>query len=337
MKSNLLYIGNKLSKHGYTVTSIETLGVLLEKEGYQLVYASSKKSKTIRMFDMIWATIKYRNKVDYVLIDTYSTKNFWYAFFVSQLCRILKMKYLPKLHGGDLPNRILRSPKMCDMIFKNAYGNVAPSLYLLEAFSNRGYAPIQYIPNTIELKNYPFKLRENTAPKLLWVRSFTSIYNPEMAIMVFQELKKEFPQAELCMVGPDKDGTLLKIKALAKKKRLDVKFTGKLSKQEWIKLSEGYDIFINTTHFDNTPVSVIEAMALGLPIVSTNVGGITYLLENNKTALLVNDNDMTGMTMAIKEIISNNNLKQDIIKNAQQLVQEFDWNKVKNKWDEVLK
>lgn len=337
MKSNLLYIGNKLSKHGYTVTSIETLGVLLEKEGYQLVYASSKKSKTIRMFDMIWATIKYRNKVDYVLIDTYSTKNFWYAFFVSQLCRVLKMKYLPKLHGGDLPNRILRSPKMCDMIFKNAYRNVAPSLYLLEAFSNRGYAPIQYIPNTIELKNYPFKLRENTAPKLLWVRSFTSIYNPEMAIMVFQELKKEYPQAELCMVGPDKDGTLLKIKALAKKKKLNVKFTGKLSKQEWIKLSEGYDVFINTTHFDNTPVSVIEAMALGLPIVSTNVGGITYLLENNKTALLVNDNDMQGMTMAIKKIIQNRDLKQHLVKNAQHLVQEFDWDKVKNKWDEVLK
>jgi glycosyltransferase involved in cell wall biosynthesis len=337
MKNNLLYIGNKLSKHGYTVTSIETLGVLLEKEGYQLVYASSKKNKAIRLFDMLWATIKHRNKVDYVLIDTYSTKNFWYAFFVSQLCRVLKMKYLPKLHGGDLPNRILKSPKLCDMIFKNAYRNVAPSLYLLEAFSNKGYAPILYIPNTIELKNYPFKLRENTAPKLLWVRSFTSIYNPEMAIMVFQELKKEFPQAELCMVGPDKDGTLLKIKALAKKKRLDVKFTGKLSKQEWIKLSEDYDVFINTTHFDNTPVSVIEAMALGLPIVSTNVGGITYLLENNKTALLVNDNDMKGMTIGIKNIIQNHDLKQQLVKNAQHLVQEFDWDKVKDKWDEVLK
>ena len=337
MKSNLLYIGNKLSKHGYTVTSIETLGVLLEKEGYHLYYASSKKNKAIRLLDMLYATIKYRNRVDYVLIETYSTKNFWYAFFVSQLCRVLNLKYLPKLHGGDLPNRILRSPKLCDMIFKNAYQNIAPSLYLLEAFSNKGYASIHYIPNTIELKNYPFKVRETIAPNLLWVRSFTSIYNPEMAILVFEELKKEFPQATLCMVGPDKDGTLLKMKALAKKKRLDVKFTGKLSKQDWIKLSEDYDVFINTTHFDNTPVSVIEAMALGLPIVSTNVGGITYLLENNKTALLVNDNDMIGMTTAIKKIISNSDLKHNLSSNAKQLVQEFDWNKVKNKWNEVLK
>ncbi len=337
MKSNLLYIGNKLSKHGLTVTSIETLGVLLEKEGYRLFYASSKKMKVVRLLDMLYATIKYRKQVDYVLIDTYSTKNFWYAFFVSQLCRILGLKYLPKLHGGDLPNRIARSPRLCTMIFKNAYQNIAPSLYLLKAFNNKGYATINYIPNTIELKKYPFKCRETIAPKLLWVRSFTSIYNPEMAIMVLQELKKEFPQAELCMVGPDKDGTLLKIKSLANRKKLNVKFTGKLSKEEWIKLSKDYDIFINTTHFDNTPVSVIEAMALGLPIVSTNVGGITYLLEDKKTAWLVEDNDIHGMTTAIKEIISNSNLKQDIIKNAQQLVQEFDWNKVKNKWDEVLK
>lgn len=337
MKRNLLYIGNKLSKHGLTVTSIETLGVLLEKEGYQIVYASSKKNKVIRLLDMLYKTIKYKNQVDYVLIDTYSTSNFWYAFFVSQLCRVFKLKYLPKLHGGDLPNRIQKSPRVSTMIFKNAYQNIAPSLYLLEAFSNKGYAPIQYIPNTIELKNYPFKVREVIAPKLLWVRSFTTIYNPEMAIVVFQELKKVFPEAELCMVGPDKDGTLLKVKALSKKKRLNVKFTGKLSKQAWTKLSEDYDIFINTTHFDNTPVSVIEAMALGLPIVSTNVGGITYLLEDKETALLVDDNDINGMTLAIKEIITNKNLNRHLIKNAKQLVQEFDWDIVKNKWDEVLK
>ena len=337
MKPNLLYIGNKLSKHGLTVTSIETLGMLLEKEGYSLIYASSKQHQAARMLDMVFTTIKYRKKIDYVIIDTYSTKNFWYALFVSQLCRVLNLKYLPKLNGGDLPNRIRRTPRMCKLIFKNAYKNIAPSFYLLEAFSNKGYAEILYIPNTIELPNYPFKDRENISMKLLWVRSFTLIYNPEMAIRVFQELKKEFPQAELCMVGPDKDGTLEKIKLLAKHHNLNVKFPGRLLKEDWIALSQNYDIFINTTHFDNTPVSVIEAMALGLPIVSTNVGGITYLLEHNKTALLVDDNDIEAMTGAIKEIINNKKLKNHLVQNAHTLVEEFDWDKVKIKWDEALK
>ena len=337
MKCNLLYIGNKLSEHGMTVTSIETLGVLLSKEGYNLFYASSKRNKFLRLFEMMLQTIKCRNRIDYVLIDTYSTKNFWYAFLVSQLCRVLNLKYIPKLHGGDLPHRISRNPRLSKMVFKHAYKNVAPSSYLLEAFKNKGYAEILYIPNTIELQNYPFTIRETLQPKLLWVRSFSSIYNPRMAVEVLNELKKEYPNAELCMVGPDKDGSLLKIKEMVRKRNLKVKFPGKLSKAAWIALSKDYDIFINTTHFDNTPVSVIEAIALGLPIISTNVGGISYLLEHRKTALLVDDNDVNAMVNAIKEVMSNKELKEEMVKNALLLVQEFDWKKVKSRWNAVLK
>jgi L-malate glycosyltransferase len=337
MKKSLLYIGNKLSQHGMTVTSIETLGVLLEAEGYKLCYASTKKNKTLRLFDMLRKTIKCRKQVDYVLIDTYSTYNFWYAFFVSQLCRILKLKYIPKLHGGDLPHRLVKNPLLCRMIFGYSYRNVAPSAYLLNAFQDRNFAELLYIPNTIELHKYPFKLRETIAkPKLLWVRSFTSIYNPEMALRVFYELKKEFPDCELCMVGPDKDGTLHKVKEMAEQMKLDVHFTGKLSKAEWVELSSEYDVFINTTHFDNTPVSVIEAIALGLPIVSTNVGGISYLLENEKTALLVDDNDVDAMVTSLRKIINNPELKERLVTNALNLVQDFDWQKVKSKWDDVL-
>ncbi len=337
MKKSLLYIGNKLSEHGLTVTSIETLGILLEKEGYNLFYASTKKNKSLRLFDMLLQTFKLRKQIDYVLIDTYSTYNFWYAFFVSQLCRILKLKYIPKLHGGDLPHRLIKNPFLCRMIFKHAYRNVAPSAYLLNAFSNRSFAELLYIPNTIELHKYSFKSRDEILPKLLWVRSFTSIYNPEMALRVCHELKKHFPDYQLCMVGPDKDGTLNHIQKMASRMKLNVKFTGKLSKPEWAALSAEYDIFINTTHFDNTPVSIIEAMALGLPIISTNVGGISYLLENNKTALLVDDNDVDGMVQAIKEILCNPQLKNTLVNNANHLIQDFDWQKVKSKWDEVLK
>lgn len=333
----LLYIGNKLAKHGITATSIETLGEFLECEGFRIFYASEKENKVLRMLDMIFKTIYYSKNTDYVLIDTYSTYNFWYALIISQLCRILNLKYIPKLHGGDLPKRLQNNPKLCELIFSNSHLNIAPSGYLFDAFREKGFTKTIYVPNTIELQKYPFKIRETISPKLLWVRSFSSIYNPEMAIMVFLDIKNEFPEATLCMVGPDKDGTLSKIQALAKQHNVDVKFTGKLSKSEWVSLSENYDIFINTTHFDNTPVSVIEAMALGLPVVSTDVGGLSYLLQNKQTAMLVGDSDAAGMANAIREIMSNNELKDEIISNAYHLVCEFDWEIVKNKWHEILK
>ncbi|MEK8180212.1 glycosyltransferase family 4 protein [Flavobacterium buctense] len=334
--SSLLYIGNKLSDHGYTSTSIETLGLFLEAEGYTVYYASSKKNKFFRMLEMLLMTFKYAKKVDYVLIDTYSTINFWYAFFISQLCRILGVKYIPKLHGGDLPSRIVRTKFFSNLIFKNAYINIAPSFYLYEAFKKNGYTNLKYIPNTIELQIYPQSTKEFKVPKILWVRSFAKIYNPLMAIMVFINIKKKFPEAQLCMIGPKKDDSYEKAIRFAQKNNVEVTFTGKLSKEDWIAVSKDYNIFINTTHFDNTPISVIEAMALGLPVVSTNVGGIPFLLEHNVNALLVSDNDIEGMTLQVNRLIEEADLAATIAKNAKETVAGFDWEVVKKQWIDLL-
>lgn len=333
----LLYIGNKLSKHGANATSIETLGGFLESEGYIVFYASSKKNKFLRLLDMLYCTVKYRKTVDYVLIDVYSTLNFWYAIIISQLCRLLQMPYIAKLHGGNLPERLTSDLFFCDLLFKNAYGISAPSFYLMERFTRYKKQNLVYIPNSIEIKNYSYRARLIDTPKLLWVRSFSKIYNPKMAVVVLSHLKKEFPNATLCMVGPDKEHILESVRQLALDLNVSVTFMGKLSKKEWIALSEGFNVFINTTHFDNTPVSLIEAMALGLPIVTTNVGGIPYLIENEKTGILIEDDDALGMANAIKQLHLNSSLQQSIIKSARQQVSFYDWNVVKEQWFQLLK
>lgn len=333
----LIYIGNKLSIHGNTATSIETLGQFLENEKFKINYASSKKNKILRLLDMIFTTLKYFKKSDYLLIDTYSTQNFWYAIIISQLSRVLKLKYITKLHGGDLPNRLIKSPFYCDLIFKNAYKISVPSKYLYGIFIKKYPSNLIYIPNTIEINNYNFLERKNLEPKLLWVRSFSEIYNPKMAIDVLYNLKKQFPKAQLAMVGPDKENILENYIKYANGLNVKVHFLGKLSKEDWISMSKEYSIFINTTHFDNTPVSVIEAMALGLPVVSTNVGGIPYLLNDTFDALLVNDNDTNAMVSAIKKLILNAEFANSIAENARKKVEAFDWEIVKLKWIEILK
>ena len=113
MKS-ILYIGNALSRHGKNPTAIETLGTLLEQNGFAVTYSSSKINKVFRLLDMILTTGRNLKKVDYVLIDTYSTQNFWYAVLISQICRFAKLKYLPILHGGYLPERIAKNPKLLE-------------------------------------------------------------------------------------------------------------------------------------------------------------------------------------------------------------------------------
>ncbi|MEC4004385.1 glycosyltransferase family 4 protein [Flavobacterium sp. SUN052] len=337
IKKKLLYVGNKLSKHGNTTTVIETLSCSLVHEGFEVVVTSDKKNQLYRLLDMIATTLQKIFKVNYVLIDTYSTSSFYYALIISQICRLFKVKYLPILHGGNLPNRLKSSLFLSKIIFKNAYYNIAPSRYLLNEFSDFGFKNVVHIPNTISINDYRFESRNFETIKILWVRSFSEIYNPKMAINVFADLKKEFPNAKLCMVGPDKENLINECKELAKQRNVEVEFTGKLDKNEWLELSRDYNVFINTTHFDNTPISVIEAMALGLPVVSTNVGGIPYLLQDQKNAFLVNDSDVDAMVSAIKEIFSNSEIRTSIIKNARLLVESYDWSIVKDKWLEILK
>ena len=336
MKNQILYLGNQLSNHGYNKTTIETLGLQLEQEGFSVIYASNKKSFPLRMLDMMWSVIANRKQISYILIDTYSTKAFWYAFVCSQLARVLKIKYNPILHGGDLPNRLKNNPKLSQMLFANAYKNVAPSGYLKQVFENKGFSNVVHISNTIQIENYEFKKRENFHPKLLWVRAFASIYNPKMAVKVLAELQKMYPNASLTMVGPDKDGSLETTKQFADSINIQVNFTGKLAKEEWWKLAAEHDVFINTTHFDNTPVSVMEAMALGLPVVTTNVGGIPFLLSNKENAILVDDDNAIAMTNAIQKIIENPIDAMRLVNNARCFIEKMDWQIVKKHWFSLL-
>ena len=97
-----------------------------------------------------------------------------------------------------------------------------------------------------------------------------------------------------------------------------------------------HDVFLNTTNIDNAPVSVIEAMACGLPVVSTNVGGIPYLLEHGKTALLVGPGDSDGMTGAVKRLLPEQGLYSELSANGRQLAESFDWEVVLPQWQRLL-
>src|SRR5690606_5057886 len=106
---NLLYVGNHLQNSQTNVSYSAVLGPLLEQGGYDLRYTSNKTNKVLRLLDMLWTTFRSRKKTDVVLIDTYSTQNFYYAVLVGQLCRLLQLPYIPILHGGNLPQRLKSS------------------------------------------------------------------------------------------------------------------------------------------------------------------------------------------------------------------------------------
>lgn len=336
MKS-ILYIGNKLSGSGKSPTTIDTLGPMFEQLGYTLYYSSEKTNMVLRFIDMVYTTFALRRKVDLVCIDTYSHWGFYYALGVAWVCRIFRVPYVNFLHGGSLPCRLDKWPILSRSMFKYGAVNVSPSYFLLNRFNEANYKTC-YIPNSIDLGMYSFKLRGPLKPRLLYVRHFDAIYNPQLAIRVLARLVGRYPDAELCMVGGDKDGSMVECKKLAEALGLTPKvtFTGFLSKKEWHCLAADYDVFINTTNIDNMPVSLLEAMALGLPIVTTNAGGIPYLVDDGQDALMVPVNDEIAMETAVLRLLDEFDLAMKLSVNGREKAESFDWDVVKLKWRELI-
>ena len=159
-----------------------------------------------------------------------------------------------------------------------------------------------------------------------------------MAVEVLRLLLLKFPEAKLCMVGPEKDESLKETKALIANYQIQerVTLTGVLAKAAWHQLAVEYDLFINTTNVDNTPVSVLEAMALGLPVVSTNVGGMPYLLEDGVDGILVSPNNPKEMAEAIVDLIEHPQQVITLTTNARNKVAQFDEDIVKDQWHKLL-
>lgn len=330
----ILYVGNILSVGGGSVGFIETMTPKLANR-YAIKSVSSIQSKPFRLLHMLFSVWRYRNTCEVVLVDTFSTQAFWFSYGVGRFCNLLKLPFIPIVRGGDFVNRLSKSKKECDFLFTRSYLNIVPSKFLEFHFNQAAYR-VTYIPNFIELKKYPFKLREPVRARILWVRAFHKIYNPVMAIEVINRMNTT--DVTLCMVGADTDGSRSLVEKRIEELKLSdkVMLTGRLLKEEWIELSKEYDIFINTTTIDNMPVSVIEAMALGLPVVSTDVGGISFLMENRKNGILIESNNVEAMTKAVKELIANPEYAKSLSLNARRMVEDFDWERVSLKWFEVL-
>jgi len=333
----ILLVGNFLSKHGLNPTAIEDLALSLS-EKYTIVTVSDKLNSLHRLWDMISCIVEYRKSCKLIIVDVFSTYALIFSCLVILLAKLFNIPYIPVLRGGYLPERYRKYPRFFFYLFSNASTIICPSKYLKRCFDDKNYT-IKVIPNYIDLKMYSFKIRKEIKPRILWVRSIHNIYNPEMAIHVLCKVCKIYPDARLCMVGPVKDNSVMEhLKKLISRLDLqdNVSFSGQLSKREWAELSENYDIFINTTDYDNTPITLLEAMALGLPIVSTNVGGVSYLIDDNVTGLLVGAKKSEQMVGKINELISGKIDGYQIARNAREKVSHYDKSQIIKQWCQTI-
>jgi glycosyltransferase involved in cell wall biosynthesis len=249
---------------------------------------------------------------------------------VYEVCKELQIPLIVVFHGYDA-HHINFSPKNN----KNYHGlfeyatkiicvskDIQRTLISCGASSNKLF----YLPCAIDLNKFPYSDHSLNLPVFLAVGRFAETKSPHLTILAFNEVLKEIPYARLRMIGKDGGGELFEachilVKALKIEDRVD--FLGILPPEEVFKEMKNARIFLQhsvTTPLnedkEGTPVSVMEAMACGLPVIATRHAGIAELIIHNENGFLVEEYDYLQMAKEMIRVCKDDMVISLIGKNA---------------------
>lgn len=334
----IYFAGNFLSKKRGGRAICEELAERFSLLGWDVITASSKTNRISRMIDFLWTSWKFREKYQIALVDVFSDLGFQWSEILCFFLRIIHKPYILTLRGGKLPEFAENNFNRVRKHLNSARLVTTPSKYLYKSFiSFRD--DIKYIPNGINIGHYAKRVLDHGGQRLVWLRAFHDTYKPALAIEVLASLIEDFPNARLTMIGPDKgDGSFQETINTIKNCSIEenVKVLGAIPKLLVPKyLSEG-DIFLNTTIYESFGVSVQEAAACGLCIVTTNVGELSYLWEDGIDALLVPPNDPKAMAAAVRRILMEPALAERLSINARAKAEQYDWAVVLPQWEKSI-
>jgi glycosyltransferase involved in cell wall biosynthesis len=205
---------------------------------------------------------------------------------------------------------------------------IVPSGYLHRIFAAHGISAT-IVPNVVDLAAFAPGEVVRGHPHLLVTRNLERIYDIETAIRAFARIVMDFPDARLTVAGagPEREA----LEHLARELRLDarLRFTGRLDNAELPSLYREATLLLNASRVDNMPNSLLEAMASGVPIVSTNVGGIPYLVEDGRTALLVPPGEPGAMADAVLRLLRDPALAMRLRDESLREVSRYAWASVR--------
>jgi glycosyltransferase involved in cell wall biosynthesis len=225
-----------------------------------------------------------------------------------------------QLRGSSLAPRILRLPDAL----------VTPSDYLVEVFARYGLTA-QSIFNIVDVERFRFRLRSPVRPVFLQNRGFEEHYDVACTLRAFGIIQRQFPGAALTLAH---DGPLRPdLERLARELGLrNTRFIGRQPAAQMPAIYDEADIYLNTPRVDNMPVSLLEAFASGIPVVSTDAGGIPYLATDERTALLTRVGDHEAIAAASIRLLNEPDLALSLARAAFEEVQRYTWARIRDEW-----
>lgn len=249
------------------------------------------------------------------------------------VAKLFGKKTILNYHTGEAEEHLKNWKLTARPTMKRFDKIVVPSPFLVHIFDKFGLRAAS-IFNFVDTGKYVFRARDPLKPVFLSNRNFEKHYRVADVLRAFRLIEQNFPAAKLTVAGSGSEAQSLK--KLAEELDLkNIEFIGRIEPSEMPKIYDSADIYLNSSIVDNMPLSIIEAFACGLPVVSTNAGGIPFIVTHEKTGLLVETNDYEGLAREAIRLLKDHDLARNLILEARAACTKYSWENVKNDWIEL--
>jgi glycosyltransferase involved in cell wall biosynthesis len=291
-----------------------------------------------RLFPYVHGLWRMSRRVD--LVHVMANSGWSWHLFAAPAVWIPSLRGVPVVvnyRGGEADAFFERSFRVVRPTLQRASAVVVPSGFLREVFECRGIEP-RVVPNIVNLERFSPSHRTASSGMdwhIVIARNLEPIYGIDIAIRAFAIIRQQVPGARMSIAGSGPE--LQRLSRLVTELGLNeaVHFTGRLENERMAELYRDADLMLNSSLVDNMPISLLEALASGLPIVSTDAGGIPHLVEHGRTALLVPIGDATAMAEAAIRVFKDRELAENMRAAGLETVKQYAWNTVRRKWLDV--
>ena len=246
------------------------------------------------------------------------------------VARLLGRPVVLNYHSGEAPDHLRRSAFARKVMQSWVDLNVVPSPFLRDVLASFGIRA-QVVFNTIDVQQFAYRVRDPLRPRLLSTRNFEPLYNVACTLKAFAHVQRQYPEATLTLVGSgSQDGPL---RALAATLGLrHVTFLGRVPPSEMHRPYADADLYVQTPAIDNMPLSLLEAFASGLPVVSTGIGGVPAILTDGVHGLLVPDDDDAAAAAAVARLLEDPAHARQLAAAAHASCATYAWPAVREGW-----
>lgn len=235
--------------------------------------------------------------------------------------------------GGEARDYLQRSLSRVRPSLRRASTLVVPSGFLQKVFADFGFTA-DVVPNIVDTERFrpASSSHHREGFTVIVTRHLERIYGLETALRAVALASPDIPGLRLVVAG---DGPLRgELEGLARQLGIDavVEFTGQVDRDEILALYRSADALLNPTTVDNMPNSVLEALASGVAVVSTDAGGVPHVVTHGETALLCPVGDAPAMAASLVRLYREPELRSRLEDAGLEHAQQFSWPRVRERW-----